>query len=235
MPLGDQSDDAQVFLIQIGQSLSVVEFLISNYGEERMPHLLEAIKERGEIDLALEQVYGFSQSDLDREWRLSVLLDPLPATPATDKPVPPTERPVPPNPGPPSSTPTFSVAFVNKWGTEGTGDGEFFRPSGVAVASDGSVYVADDWNNRIQKFTFEGVFVTKWGRYDGGDGQFDFPRDVAVASDGSVYVADNQTAASRSSPPKACSLANGAHGVRATGSSPARVASRWHPTVASMC
>jgi hypothetical protein len=39
------------------------------------------------------------------------------------------------------------------WGTEGSGDGQFQFPDGVAVASDGSVYVADKDNYRIQKFT----------------------------------------------------------------------------------
>ena len=43
--------------------------------------------------------------------------------------------------------------FVIKWGTEGAGDGQFNMPRGVAVASDGSVYVADRNNDRIQKFT----------------------------------------------------------------------------------
>ncbi len=42
--------------------------------------------------------------------------------------------------------------FVSKWGTEGTGDGQFVYPGGVAVAPDGSVYVSDENNHRIQKF-----------------------------------------------------------------------------------
>ena len=85
-----------------------------------------------------------------------------------------------------------TYAFLLKWGTEGTGDGQFSYPQGVAVASDGSVYVADSyWGNpRIQRFTSEGVFVSKWGTFGDGDGQFQYPVDVAVASDGSVYVAD---------------------------------------------
>ena len=62
---------------------------------------------------------------------------------------------------------TFSGAstgvVVTKWGTNGTGDGEFEGgPNGVAVASDGSVYVGDEWG-KVQKFTSEGVFVSKWG------------------------------------------------------------------------
>ena len=42
-------------------------------------------------------------------------------------------------------------------------DGQFNNPAGVAVASDGNVYVADNLNSRIQKFTSAGVLVTKWG------------------------------------------------------------------------
>ncbi|MCH2672707.1 MAG: hypothetical protein MK011_10600, partial [Dehalococcoidia bacterium] len=79
----------------------------------------------------------------------------------------------------------------SQWGTYGSGDGELNTPSGIAVASDGSVYVPDTGNHRIQKFTSEGGFVTKWGTQGTGDGEFDEPTGVAVASDGSVYVADS--------------------------------------------
>ena len=48
---------------------------------------------------------------------------------------------------------TSEGVFVSKWGTGGTGNGEFSGPEGVAVASDGSVYVSDVNNHRIQKFT----------------------------------------------------------------------------------
>jgi archaellum component FlaG (FlaF/FlaG flagellin family) len=63
----------------------------------------------------------------------------------------------------PTATPTPAprVVFVRKWGTVGSGDGEFRNPNGVAVASDGSVYVTDTGNNRVQMFTSEGVFVSQ--------------------------------------------------------------------------
>ena len=38
---------------------------------------------------------------------------------------------------------TSEGVLVSKWGTNGTGDGQFQLPMGVEVASDGSVYVVD--------------------------------------------------------------------------------------------
>ena len=43
-------------------------------------------------------------------------------------------------------------AFLAQWGTDGGGEGEFYRPNGIAVDLQGNVYVADAGNNRIQKF-----------------------------------------------------------------------------------
>ena len=37
------------------------------------------------------------------------------------------------------------VCFVTKWGSPGSGNGEFFSPSSVALDSLGNVYVASFW------------------------------------------------------------------------------------------
>lgn len=66
----------------------------------------------------------------------------------------------------------------------------FSGPHEVSVAPDGSVYIADEKNHQIQKFSADGEFIQKWGSKGTGNGQFTRPSDIAIAPDGSVYVVD---------------------------------------------
>jgi sugar lactone lactonase YvrE len=70
--------------------------------------------------------------------------------------------------------------------------GTFYEPWGIAVATDGSVFVADTWNHRIQKFTADGEFVNMWGYFGQADTPFAIwgPRDIAIDSNGHLYITD---------------------------------------------
>jgi len=81
--------------------------------------------------------------------------------------------------------------YEGQWGSYGTGDGQFNKPTGIAIASDGSAYVVDMSNNRIQYFTPTGTFIGKWGSQGSGDGQFIYPSGIAIAPNGYLYVADS--------------------------------------------
>ncbi len=61
--------------------------------------------------------------------------------------------------GPGASPPTATCQS----GSEGSGAGQFSRPNGVAVDSQGGVYVVDRVNARVQKFDQAGHFVLMFG------------------------------------------------------------------------
>lgn len=79
--------------------------------------------------------------------------------------------------------------YLTKWGSEGSGNGQFNYSWGIAVDNSGNVYVADSRNYRIQKFNSNGQFLTKWGSEGSGDGQFKLPIGIAISST-NVYVTD---------------------------------------------
>jgi predicted membrane-bound mannosyltransferase/DNA-binding beta-propeller fold protein YncE len=88
------------------------------------------------------------------------------------------------------------------FGSQGTEPGQFERPNGIQIGPDGSIYIADTGNHRIQKFTADGQFVATWGRNSvaetetGSPMGFNEPWDIALASSDdssvvdSIYVAD---------------------------------------------
>jgi hypothetical protein len=70
------------------------------------------------------------------------------------------------------------------------GDGQFNKPSGIAVDSE-YVFVVDH-NNQTQKFDHEGNFVKRWGSSGTADGQFRTPEGIAVDKNlTNVYIADS--------------------------------------------
>ena len=80
--------------------------------------------------------------------------------------------------------------FLTKWGTFGSGNGQFNYPGGVAVDAAGNVYITDTFNNRVQKFDPAGTFLATWGTAGSADGQFASPTGIAVDASGNVYVGE---------------------------------------------
>lgn len=88
-----------------------------------------------------------------------------------------------------SAATNSSYVFHLSWGDQAP-TGQFNVPKGIAVDQAGNVYVADEKNFRIQKFTGDGEFLTTWGELGSAPGQFGEPVDIAVGPDGHIYVAD---------------------------------------------
>ena len=102
---------------------------------------------------------------------------------------------------------TGIITTVAGTGTGGdSGDGgpataaQLNQPIGVAVTSDGTLYIADAFNHRIRKVdATTGIITTVAGTGTGGYGgdnglataaQLNYPTGVAVASDGTMYIGD---------------------------------------------
>ncbi len=95
-----------------------------------------------------------------------------------------------------------SGTLINQWGTPSGNNANnpnpsappstFNEPWGVAVGQDGSVYVADTWNYRIQKFSASGQFIKMWSTFGQATPQDTFygPRGLAVDAQGRLYVVD---------------------------------------------
>ena len=54
---------------------------------------------------------------------------------------------------------------VQVFGTPGSGEGQLMAPRGVSIGPDGTIYVVDWGNHRIQAFDTDGHFVLGWGSY----------------------------------------------------------------------
>lgn len=75
-------------------------------------------------------------------------------------------------------------------GKRGNNVGNLVRPKGVAVDSDGNVYVVESYHDHLLVFNREGEFLIPIGGTGEGIGQFYLPASVWVDSNDQVFVAD---------------------------------------------
>ncbi len=85
---------------------------------------------------------------------------------------------------------TSTGIYVTQWGSNGTGNGQFNSPEGIAIDSNENIYVLDTGNSRIEKFSNTGAYILQWGNMGSGNGQFNGPFELAVDGSGNVYVDD---------------------------------------------
>ncbi len=92
------------------------------------------------------------------------------------------------------------LSIGNEWGTEehlgkigryGNGEGELIWPAGFVLNGNGSVFVTDEWMNRISRFTVDGEFEFTWGTEGEGDGEFNRPSGITIDSNGDLLVVDS--------------------------------------------
>jgi DNA-binding beta-propeller fold protein YncE len=83
--------------------------------------------------------------------------------------------------------------FLREWGEEGSEEGQFNLPAGLATDDSGHVYVTDGRNARLQIFDSDGQFLAAWAPTEEEGGPLLDPEDVAVDAAGNVWVTDYET------------------------------------------
>ncbi|KPJ87443.1 MAG: hypothetical protein AMJ53_18105 [Gammaproteobacteria bacterium SG8_11] len=76
-------------------------------------------------------------------------------------------------------------------GARGKSEGDFNLPLQVATGPDGTAYVVDGGNFRVQAFNPDGTFKMSFGAIGTRSGQFSRPKGIAVDPEGNIYVVDS--------------------------------------------
>ena len=84
-----------------------------------------------------------------------------------------------------------SGAFRLAIGQLGDTTGEMFRPKGVAVDSEGDLYVVDGLWGLVQVFNREGQLLYYFGQRGTAPGQFELPTGMFIDHDDRIYVVDS--------------------------------------------
>lgn len=85
---------------------------------------------------------------------------------------------------------TQDLSILWRVGRDGSTQDAFHFPISVAVSGNGSIYVSDSLNFRIQMLDPNLGFLGAFGQVGDSPGYFSRPKGVAVDSDGNIYVVD---------------------------------------------
>jgi len=86
---------------------------------------------------------------------------------------------------------TLDGKCVGKFGSQGSGRGQFNNPQALAIDPNGFILVADCDNHRVSIFDKFGNYVDSFGSRGSNAGQFNSPKGIALSHNGSIYVSDS--------------------------------------------
>jgi sugar lactone lactonase YvrE len=86
-----------------------------------------------------------------------------------------------------AATPTYSSSF----GSPGTGSGQLSRPEGMAMDTEGDIWVADSLDNRLEEFNGSGGYMGKIAPESGSRCALTRPTAIAIDAAGDLWVTDS--------------------------------------------
>ena len=83
-----------------------------------------------------------------------------------------------------------SGEILFSFGGSGQDEGKLRHPTNITVATDGTLYVVDSTNLRVQQFSLDGDFIRAFGQPGTVPGTFSRPKGIAIDHKGIIYVSD---------------------------------------------
>jgi len=82
-----------------------------------------------------------------------------------------------------------------KFGSRGSGNGQFQYPRGLALSNCGKyLFVCDYYNHRIQVFNaMVGTFVKSYGSNGSDNGQFENPIGICISPSGQIIISEDDS------------------------------------------
>jgi subtilisin family serine protease len=80
--------------------------------------------------------------------------------------------------------------LLDQVGSGGSGAGEFYFPTSMAIDSEDNLWIVDSGNHRVQKFNSEGEYLDQFGSLGSSPGQMNYPMDIAIDGNGNLWVSD---------------------------------------------
>ncbi|HVO28607.1 MAG TPA: hypothetical protein VMT81_01340 [Candidatus Paceibacterota bacterium] len=83
-----------------------------------------------------------------------------------------------------------SGTYLWRFGSYGTGNGQFNVPGAIAFDANGNIWITDDLNYRVEEFNASGTYLSQFGSYGTGNAQFKSPQGIAIDHNGDIWVTD---------------------------------------------
>ena len=87
---------------------------------------------------------------------------------------------------------TVEHGFFGQLYGYGSGDGQMIWPSALAMDSQDTLLMADDFLQRVTIYDSDGAFVSKWGQVGNGDGEFNGPSGMIFDADDNLLLVDHR-------------------------------------------
>ena len=83
--------------------------------------------------------------------------------------------------------------YLGEFSRYGDNDGQVIWPSGIACGDDGSLYVADEWLNRVSVFDADGNFQRNFSIVQPGDPEVNGSCGIAISADQELFITDGRS------------------------------------------